>query len=388
MSSESGAVEVTAGDGAGLMALADGRRSAPSWAAAVSRQFRWSARAHSAFGVLVVLYVAVGWLMSQAVSIPVPFAPALYSTRLLLVTAGFLAVAAIVSVVYVMVAIRPPQLVRYLGAALRDRVVTVERLAGALPVFLLLPVMMSTFTYLKFSIPYLQPFVFDAQFADWDRLLHFGYEPWELLQPVFGHPLASAVVNVIYHLWLFVLFGVLLWQAFTLSRPQLRMRYFLSFVLIWILLGNVVATLLSSAGPVYYGRITGLADPFAPLMAYLQQASQTAWIPALDVQDMLWRAYIERDLALGAGISAMPSLHVAISASFVFLGFAVSRWLGIVFSVFAAAIMIGSVHLGWHYAIDGYAALVGAWVIWWAVGRFLGHPAIARLLWGDQADMP
>jgi PAP2 superfamily len=373
------ALDVSAGDGVVLRARAEGRGSATS---AAWQQVRRSARAHSVFAALVVLYVAVGWLVSQATTIPVPFAPALYSTRLLLITAAFLFVAGTVYVVYAMVVIRPRQLVRYLGDALRHRILTVERLAMVLPVFLLLPVMMSTFTYFKFLIPFLQPFEFDARFAQWDRILHFGYEPWELLQPIFGYPMASAVVNFIYHLWLFVMFSVLLWQTFSLSRPRLRMRYFISFVLMWILLGNVAATLLSSAGPVYYGRITGLADPFAPLMAYLHQASQTAWLPALDVQDMLWRAYADQDLGIGSGISAMPSMHVAISVSFVFLGFAVRRWLGVLFSIFAAAILIGSVHLGWHYAIDGYVAIVGAWVIWWSVGWVLDRPAVVRLLWG------
>jgi hypothetical protein len=339
-------------------------------------------RAHSLFAAMTCIYVVAGWLVPRVTAVSVPYSPALYSGNLLLVSAAFLVVAGIAYVAYVMIAVRPPQLIRYLWRALRDRIFTLERLWAALPVFLLLPVMMSTFTYFKFLIPFLNPFEFDPPLAAWDRGLHFGYHPWELLQPLLGRPAISAVVNFIYHLWFFVLFGVVLWQAFSLSRPRLRMRYLISFVLLWVLLGNVAGTLLSSAGPVYYGRITGLADPFSPLMAYLHQASQTAWLPALDVQDMLWRSYIERDLGIGAGISAMPSMHLATSVSFALLGFAVSRWLGVAFSIFAAAILVGSVHLGWHYAIDGYAAIAGAWVIWWTVGWFLDRPAVARLLWG------
>src|SRR5215470_4267737 len=103
------------------------------------------------------------------------------------------------------------------------------------------------------------------------------------------------------------------------------MRYLITFVLLWVLLGNVAATLLSSAGPVYYGRVTGLPDPFAPLIAYLHQASTVVWLPALDVQDMLWQSYAHRSLGIGAGISAMPSLHVATSFCSVLLGFAINR---------------------------------------------------------------
>jgi hypothetical protein len=383
MSSESMTIEIPAGDRSGIMAAAEVRASTTSWPEAVGRQFRRSARAHSVFAALVVLYVAIGWLISQAKSISVPFAPALYSTKLLVIAAAFLVIAGTVYVIYVMLVLRPQELFRHIGVALRDRIFTIERLWTVLPVFLLLPVVMSTFTYLKFVIPLLHPFEFDVRFADWDRISHFGYDPWELLQPLLGYPPVSAVINSIYHLWLFVLFGVLLWQGVSLSRPRLRMRYLLTFVLMWALLGNLAATLLSSAGPVYYGRITGLADdPFAPLMAYLHQASLTAWLPALDVQDMLWQSYVERSLDIGRGISAMPSLHVATSFSFVLLGFAIRRWLGVLFFVFMAAILIGSVHLGWHYAIDGYVGIVGAWAIWWAVGWFLDRPAVDRLLWG------
>jgi hypothetical protein len=341
---------------------------------------------HSLFAILVLVYVALGWSMPRVASVPVPYSPDLYSANLMLLTAAFLVVAGTAYVAYVMIAVRPRQLARYLGTALRDRILTLERLWVALPVFLLLPVVMSTFTYFKFLIPYLRPFALDQQLADWDRVLHFGYQPWELLQPVLGQPAATAVVNFIYHLWFFAMFGVLLWQGFSVSRPRLRMRYLITFVLMWALLGNVAATLLSSAGPVYYGRITGLTDPFVPLMAYLHQASLTVWLPALDVQDMLWQAYVDHDLDIGTGISAMPSLHVATSFSFALLGFAISRWLGALFSVFAAAILIGSVHLGWHYAIDGYVAVIGTVLIWCAVGWLLRRDAVTRLLWGSDPE--
>jgi PAP2 superfamily len=78
----------------------------------------------------------------------------------------------------------------------------------------------------------------------------------------------------------------------------------------------------------------------------------------------------------------MPSMHLATSFSFVLLGFSVNRRLGTVSSVFAALIFVGSIHLGWHYAIDGYVAILGTWAIWWIVGRLLDRPLVSRLLWG------
>jgi membrane-associated phospholipid phosphatase len=170
------------------------------------------------------------------------------------------------------------------------------------------------------------------------------------------------------------------WQAVSLGRPRLRLQYLLTTLLLWALVGNLAATLLSSAGPVYFARVTGLPDPFAPLMAYLRQANEVVPVMSLQVQDMLWQAYSGNTTDIGAGISAMPSLHVATSFSYVLVGFAVRRWLGIVLAGFAAVILIGSVHLGWHYAIDGYVGILCTVAIWFSVGWLLDRPAVARLL--------
>jgi hypothetical protein len=137
---------------------------------------------------------------------------------------------------------------------------------------------------------------------------------------------------------------------------------------------------LASSSPL---KITGLPDPFAPLMAYLREANQFVWLPALDVQEMLWTGYVNRGIQFGGGISAMPSLHLATSFSFALLGFAINRRLGLLFALFTGLILIGSVHLGWHYALDGYAAILATWPIWWAVGWFLDRPRVSWLLWGE-----
>ena len=94
-----------------------------------------------------------------------------------------------------------------------------------------------------------------------------GVHPWEILHPLLAFPWVTSAINIVYNFWLVALYLILFWQAFSTRDPQLRMQFFLAFVLTWMLLGSLLATLLSSGGPVYYGRMTGLPDPFADLEA-------------------------------------------------------------------------------------------------------------------------
>jgi PAP2 superfamily len=300
----------------------------------------------------------------------------------LALTGGFIVVGICLYSFYVMVVIRPRELVRHLVYDFKYRIFTVERFAVALPVLLILPLMISSYSYLKIAIPAIVPFSWDPLFVDWDKALHGGYHPWQILQPLLGHPYMTSAINGIYHLWIFVLYGILLWQMMSLARPKLRMQFLVTSALLWAIVGNLAAIALSSVGPVYFGRITGLPDPFAPLMDYLHATSEIVPVPALAVQDMLWNSFVSRGVEVGRGISAMPSMHLATSFSFVMLGFAIRRWVGVLLSVFTALILIGSVHLGWHYAIDGYVAIAMTWIIWRSVGWLLDRPVV-QWLCGD-----
>lgn len=217
---------------------------------------------------------------------------------------------------------------------------------------------------MKMLIPHIQPFSWDVIFADLDMMLHFNRDPWLLLQPLFGAPFLSFVISFVYILWLGVLFLVLYWQVFSLKQPVLRMMFFYSFVLTWALQGTLLAIIFSSAGPCFYEYVTG-SDRFVPLFEYLRNANVLFPIWALDTQNMLWETYQSGEKAIGTGISAMPSIHVATAYLFMLLGWRTgSRYIALGFTLFFAFIMVGSVHLGWHYAIDGYVAIILTHIIW------------------------
>jgi PAP2 superfamily protein len=280
---------------------------------------------------------------------------------------------------YFALIVRPKRPFAMLMSDLRQNLALPRRLAQGMPMLIFIPLLGGTFSVVKAAIPLMNPFFWDVGLERWDRWLHGGVAPWEWLQPVLGHPYLSQVINVGYNMWFLVLWFVWIWQFFTLRNPQLRMQFLLSVHLSWILIGSVLATLLSSAGPCYFGRVVGGPDPYQPLMTYLRLANDTTPIWALDTQQMLWKGYSLGELNLGAGISAMPSMHVAIATMFALLGWQTSRRMGILFTAFLCWIMVGSVHLGWHYALDGYVSILCALLIWWAVGwivrRYPPQPA-------------
>ena len=245
-------------------------------------------------------------------------------------------------------------------------VTTPERAANGTAIVLVFVVFMNVFAHLKGSIPIVNPFSWDSTFMEWDRWLHFGNHPYEILQPILGYAPVTYAITVFYHLWFMLMWIMVAGMAFGSVSPVLRMRFFLTFMLTWGIGGNVLAMVFSSAGPCYYGLIGLAPDPFVPLMSYLNGVHEVMPLWALDTQLMLWQGYQGEGLRLG--ISAMPSMHNGAALLFALAGWQINRKLGMALFVFTALIFIGSIHLGWHYALDGYAGFAVALFMWWGSG--------------------
>jgi hypothetical protein len=266
-----------------------------------------------------------------------------------------------------------------------------ERVLLALPVLALWPITASAFSYLKSVIPLVQPFYLDPMLRDWDLALHFGIDPWRILQPLLGYTWITYLINFGYTLWFFVLQAMLVLQSGAAGNRQRRMQFLLTMALAWALIGSLAATFMSSAGPCFYGLVVGGADPYAPLMAYLRGVAATLgeWhlpFTALMLQDLLWESYATNGFGLAKGISAAPSMHVGSSWIIWRLSWDLGRRARIAGSLFLAFIFIGSIHLGWHYAVDGYLAVAAAWLLWRLVGWVLSRGAVQAFLWPAETD--
>ncbi|MFN2101029.1 phosphatase PAP2 family protein [Altererythrobacter sp. MF3-039] len=245
---------------------------------------------------------------------------------------------------------------------------------GGLPIVAISVGLLPLFSNMKGMIPYFTDYTWDQTFIDWDRALFFGQDPWRLLWPIFGNSYVTALIGVFYHLWILLLY---LGCVFMLFDPrighELRRQFFLSYILCWALLGSVLATLLASVGPVFAEPILGI-DTFVPQMELLEKGSETAYLMTLQVQDGLLLAFQQQARGLGAGITAMPSLHVAIACLFWLAMRQLDRRAGHFFLTFLAVIWVGSVHTAYHYAVDGLISIIGVFVIWkfsgWVIAKW------------------
>jgi PAP2 superfamily len=230
-------------------------------------------------------------------------------------------------------------------------------------------------------------FGFDPLFAAWDRALFLGTDPWVLTHRLFGSLAATRAIDGFYHGW-FVPMTLGIAVCAFIRDAQLRTQYLLAYALSWIVSGTLLAYLLPAAGPCYYSDFAGGAPTFTALMEGLRGheevliAQGERGLSALRNQSALLNHFNSGHLAMGGGISAMPSMHNALAVLFALGGMRLNRRLGIAMWVYALMIWIGSIHLGWHYAIDGVAALVLTLGIWALSGRW------ARSLLRNEAAMP
>lgn len=222
----------------------------------------------------------------------------------------------------------------------------------------------------QFILP-IQGFPWDVTLAEADRLLFFGHDPWRATHAVFGSVAGTKFLDTLYSFWMIIMYGFPAAVVALFSENAMRVRLIGCWLASWVFIGGIGAWLLASAGPCYFNQLVGPNASFAELNVRLagiaaQAHAQGIKINAIDFQPMLLGAYKSTHYAPAGGISAMPSMHLAMATLFAITGYQWHRWLGHVMVLYWVFIWIGSIHLGWHYAWDGLVAgalMLGLWVI-------------------------
>lgn len=225
------------------------------------------------------------------------------------------------------------------------------------------------------------PFRWDATFARVSSVLSGGVPAYHWMNLLFHDINLTVALDQAYLFWfplMFYLGATVAW----LPHRGVRQRALLCWGLVWIVLGTVLAHVFSSAGPVYYHHVVAGSDPYAPLLAHLDSVNARIPLVAVQLQGDIWNnLQRSRDLPW-LHISAFPSIHVALPVFFGLVFFRVWRGLGLFLFGVTVIIVCGSIYLGWHYAIDGYASIGGVALLWWLSGRLLR--LLRRMAWSRR----
>ncbi|ASY62542.1 hypothetical protein SJ05684_c10850 [Sinorhizobium sojae CCBAU 05684] len=234
-----------------------------------------------------------------------------------------------------------------------------RRGSGALVIAAVICVGMAAFWTVKFHIPLVVPFYADHALAETDRMIHFG-DPWRLVHSIIP-PIAMQPMLIVYFpLWLLEFIGCIALAAFHPS-DRLRSRYLRSFAATYAVLGTLLAAVTASVGPIFYDQFFG-EGRFAELVLTLKQNPDARY--HFFVAERLYAAYVSGAEDIFAGISAMPSIHVAVASLNALFLTQINRWLGLAGWAFAALTLLGSVYFGWHYAVDGYVSAAAVFFFW------------------------
>lgn len=311
---------------------------------------------------LVSSWVFVTLFLSQEGIRGLRWSPCIENLQLYLLALG---VVAVVIGVQRLNRDRPASPLRFLAETVSKPAFVID-FVGGLPMLAAMVLYIPIFSAMKSAIPRVEGYTWDATLIAADRMI-FGTDAWRVLQPLFGFPLVTSALSFAYHAWVVLIYGGGVYFCFFVQDRELRLQYFIARFLCWIVLGMIIATAFASVGPCFVGPILG-NHHFDAQVAYLQMANTHYPVLVLPVQHQLLMWFEAGRQDLGAGISAMPSMHVGMTTLTLLAARRVSRRAGNLMFGFLLVIIVGSVHLGYHYALDGLIALLGTTALWLVAG--------------------
>jgi membrane-associated phospholipid phosphatase len=224
------------------------------------------------------------------------------------------------------------------------------------------PAFLAAFVVIKALSTRFIPYPWDGPLASLDRAI-FGTDAWIPLHRELIGSWVPFFFEYTYVGWQILL---PLSMAYVALKCELVtvIRFYTAMYLTWIVAGIVLAIAFHSGGPVY----AYLFDPFEMPTSVKLHASLSHALPAdsriLRVQTDLMSTLFKGSVTLGGGISAMPSMHVAVTAAYLCALWHRPFWRSLA-GMFFLVIWVGSVYTGYHYATDGLVGAAVAALCWW-----------------------
>ncbi|MCL6741419.1 phosphatase PAP2 family protein [Sphingomonas sp. RB56-2] len=250
-----------------------------------------------------------------------------------------------------------------------------ERLDHLVLPAVIFPLFLTGFTVAKSAIPFLIGYRWDAFWANADHWL-FGTDPWRITHWFIG-PTGTRILAWCYtFVWGTALVYVNAFVAIYGTRKTIA-EYFAVVLLTWFVVGFLGAYAWSSAGPVFLHLVdSSYAHRFEELRSTINQ-SLPPGRGLRFIQSYLELAFDSKVVVRGGGISAMPSVHVATATIFFLVANGAIR--KALAAVFYACIFVGSVHFGYHYALDGLIGSIIAVGCWFTVRLYIKRLSRAPL---------
>ncbi len=272
--------------------------------------------------------------------------------------------------------------------ALRDMVLgrwRYDRFLFLLAPLFVFPLTLGPFTLFKQRVLPEAGFPWDTFFRDAERLLFFGHDGWEITHAILPSAWASQAMDSIYHTW-FLLAVAILIPPSLMASVRTRTTILITYVLVWVVIGSGLAYLFGSAGPCFYTAFIGPDPSFTAMTETLRaQSAEVGQLNSLFLQESLLANFHAGNLVFSGGISAMPSVHVSLTTLFACVLHRFPTPIRLLGISYVLLIWIASVHLGWHYALDGVlgaAVTLAIWKgAWWFTGRVIERaetPALPR----------
>lgn len=313
-----------------------------------------------AYEILVVLQVAIVILLIRGVaridlSVPGTLADMRAAAALIVL---FVVAALLVRTAAVAARRGRGRAGRYLRAVARPRpLIDLIRLIAVLS--------LATYGYswLKVSVPLLNPALWDAALARLDAAIHLGLNMNRFALELLSLPVLLRAIDAYYGLFLATVLAAVGWFATGLSTLE-RTRFASGLVVLWLSSAWLYLA-VPALGPCYaFPEDYAAIRRAVPLQTFTQERLLAQYRLVRGLRTSGAEGMV---LDPVLGVAAMPSLHVAAQVYVAFFARRRSRPLFHFYAAAAALTFFGSLVTGWHYAVDGYAGfLMGALAARWA----------------------